>query len=169
MPRTGQLDAGNPGAQVEMMIPVRQSGRAKVLEKARGPATPATAAPTTPRPPRIPRVARLMALAIKLQDMIDRGEVRDYSDIARLGYVSRARVSQIMNLLNLAPDVQESLLFMDQSRECAWPERHIRSVVALPLWADQRAAFSLNAESIPQPKHRLFDASDELQDLTDVQ
>ena len=60
--------------------------------------------------PRIPRIARLMALAIKFQDMVDRGEVRDYADLARLGYVSRARITQIMNLLNLAPDIQEHIL-----------------------------------------------------------
>ena len=41
----------------------------------------------------IPRITRLMALAIKVQGMIDRGEVRDYADLARLGHVSRARVA----------------------------------------------------------------------------
>jgi hypothetical protein len=49
-----------------------------------------------------------MALAIKFQDMVDRGEVRDYADLARLGYISRARITQKMNLLNLAPDIQLS-------------------------------------------------------------
>jgi hypothetical protein len=34
-----------------------------------------------------------MALAIKFQDMVDRGEVRDYADLARLGYVTRARIT----------------------------------------------------------------------------
>jgi hypothetical protein len=42
-------------------------------------------------PPRIPRIARLMALAIKFQDMVDRGEVRDYADLARLGYPARRK------------------------------------------------------------------------------
>jgi hypothetical protein len=60
--------------------------------------------------PRIPRVTRLMALAIKLQDMVDRGEVLDYADLARLGLVTRARLTQIMNLLLLAPDIQEQIL-----------------------------------------------------------
>lgn len=32
-----------------------------------------------------------MALAIKFQDMVDRGEVRDYADLARLGYGPRSR------------------------------------------------------------------------------
>ena len=42
-----------------------------------------------------------MALAIKFQEMVNRAEVRDYADLARLGYVTRARITQIMNLLNL--------------------------------------------------------------------
>jgi hypothetical protein len=51
----------------------------------------------SPAPPGIPRITRLMALAIKFQDMVDRGEVRDYADLARLGLVTRARLTQIMN------------------------------------------------------------------------
>jgi hypothetical protein len=50
-----------------------------------------------PPRPRIPRITHLMALAIKFQEMIDRGEVKDYADLARLGFVTRARVTQIMN------------------------------------------------------------------------
>jgi hypothetical protein len=57
-----------------------------------------------PAPPRIPRITRLMALAIKFQAMIDRGEVKDYADLARLGIVTRARITQIMNLSLLAPE-----------------------------------------------------------------
>jgi hypothetical protein len=58
-----------------------------------------TAGPKVPEPPRVPRIARLMALAVKFQDMVDRGEVRDYADLARLGFVTRARLTQIMNLM----------------------------------------------------------------------
>lgn len=53
-----------------------------------------------------------MALAIKLQAMVDRGEVRDYAELAELAQVTRARMTQIMNLLLLAPDIQERLLFL---------------------------------------------------------
>jgi len=60
----------------------------------------------------IPRVARLLALAHHLQDMLDRGEVKSMAEIARLGHVTRARVTQIMNLLLLAPDIQEAILFL---------------------------------------------------------
>ncbi|MCC6511366.1 MAG: hypothetical protein IT423_19855 [Pirellulaceae bacterium] len=60
---------------------------------------------------RIPRIAKLMALAIKMQGMVDRGEVQDYAELAELAMVSRARITQIMNLNLLAPELQERLLF----------------------------------------------------------
>ena len=55
---------------------------------------------------------RLMALAIRFDRLVREGAVRDYADLARLGHVTRARVTQIMNLLNLAPDIQEDTLFL---------------------------------------------------------
>ena len=71
---------------------------------------PATA---TARPQgRVPRVARLMALAIRLEAQVRHGELTNYSELARVGHVSRARISQILNLINLAPDIQEALLFL---------------------------------------------------------
>jgi hypothetical protein len=66
-----------------------------------------------PGPPgRVPRVSRLMALALRLEELVRTGQVRSYSELAMLGHVTRARVSQIMNLLCLAPDLQEALLFL---------------------------------------------------------
>jgi hypothetical protein len=56
----------------------------------------------------VPRVARLMALALRFENLIRKGRVADYSDLARLGHVSRARLTQIMNLLLLAPDNPET-------------------------------------------------------------
>jgi hypothetical protein len=89
--------------------------------------------------PRIPRITRLMALAIKFQDMVDRGEVRDYADLARLGYVTRARITQIMNLLNLAPDLQELLL---APSGVVLKERHIRCITQCVSWNEQRRALN---------------------------
>ena len=80
-----------------------------------------------------------MALAIKFQAMVERGEVRDYADLARLGYVTRARLTQIMNLLLLAPDLQEQLLFSATTVE----ERRLRNVVKLVEWRGQRKCFTL--------------------------
>jgi hypothetical protein len=95
------------------------------------------AGPKIPGQPRIPRITRLMALVIKFQDMIDRGEVRDYADIARLGYVTRARVTQIMNLLNLAPDIQEELL-TSFAAQAIITERSLRQVTTVIEWSQQR-------------------------------
>jgi hypothetical protein len=90
-------------------------------------------------PPRIPRIARLMALAIKVQDMVDRGEMRDYAEVARLGHVTRARMTQIMNLLNLAPDIQEQLLFLEEKTASARiTERNLRRIAAAVNWKEQR-------------------------------
>jgi hypothetical protein len=66
-----------------------------------------------PLPPgRVPRVSRLMALALRLDAMVRTGQIRSYSELASLGRVTRARVSQIMSLLCLATDIQEELLFL---------------------------------------------------------
>jgi len=85
--------------------------------------------------PRMPRITRLMALAVRYQGMVDAGELREYADIARLGYVSRARVTQIMNLSNLAPEIQEHLLFPTGYLP---PERRLRPLVAETEWDRQR-------------------------------
>ena len=61
---------------------------------------------------RVPRVARLMALALRLDELVRTGQVANYSALASLGHVTRARICQILNLLHLAPDLQEALLFL---------------------------------------------------------
>ena len=69
---------------------------------------------------RVPRITRLMALAIRFEGLVRAGAVPDYAALARLGHVSRARLTQIMNLLLLAPDIQEQILFLpriDQGRD----------------------------------------------------
>lgn len=94
-----------------------------------------------PKPPgRIPRITKLMALAIKFDQMIRDGVVADYEKLAELGHVSRARMTQIMNLLNLAPDIQEAILFLPRIErgKDAVTERELRPVVAEESWARQR-------------------------------
>lgn len=89
---------------------------------------------------RVPRISRLMALAIRFDDLVRSGEMADFAEIAELGQVTRARVSQIVNLLNLAPDIQEAILFLPlvaRDRE-ALTERHLRMVLSEPDWQRQR-------------------------------
>ena len=89
---------------------------------------------------RVPRVSRLMALAIRFDDLLRRGEVKDYADLARLGHVTRARVTQVMNLLMLARDIQEAILFLPSADRGRDPikEWQIRPIAAEPLWPKQR-------------------------------
>ena len=68
---------------------------------------------TPPSPKgRVPRISKLMALAIRFEKLIEDGVVENQAEIARLAMISRARVTQIMNLLNLAPELQEEILFL---------------------------------------------------------
>jgi len=94
---------------------------------------------------RVPRIARLMAMAIKFDRLIAEGEVTDQADLARLGHVTRARVTQIMNLLNLAPDIQEAILFLPRTKRGRDPirERMVRRIVAEPEWRKQRRMWEL--------------------------
>lgn len=96
----------------------------------------------------IPRLARLLALAIRFDGLLKAGEVQDYADLARLGQVSRARITQIMNLLNLAPDIQEEIIFMRPTAKVrqALPERRIRSIAAVPDWRKQRRLWRATQE-----------------------
>lgn len=108
---------------------------------------------------RVPRIARLMALALRFEDLLRRGEVKDYAELARLGHVTRARVTQIMNLLNLAPDIQEAILFLPLVEEGHDPikEWQVRPIAGEPVWGEQRAEWSslAHAESPrSNPRHR---------------
>jgi hypothetical protein len=89
---------------------------------------------------RVPRVSRLMALAIRFDQLIRDGAVADQAELARLGHVTRARLTQIMNLLCLAPDIQEAMLFLParaQGRD-AITEKELRPIAAIPNWSKQR-------------------------------
>ncbi len=96
---------------------------------------------TSPAPAgRIPRISRLMALAIRFDHLICDGVVADQAELARLGHVTRARLTQIMNLLNLAPDIQEEILFLpprERGRD-TFTEKQLRPIAATPSWAKQR-------------------------------
>ena len=89
---------------------------------------------------RVPRISRLMALAIRFEDLIKAGGIADYSELAQLGHVSRARITQIMNLLHLAPNIQEQVLFLPPTRRGRDPIHLARlQPIATTLdWSQQR-------------------------------
>lgn len=89
---------------------------------------------------RVPRIARLLALAHRFERLLADGSVRDYAELARRGGVTRARLSQIMNLTLLAPDIQESILFLPRTTRGRDPVqlRHLQPIALTPSWSAQR-------------------------------
>jgi len=89
--------------------------------------------------PAVPRIARLMALAIRFDAMLREGKFRDYAELAWLGRVTRARMTQIMQLLDLAPDLQEQILFLPPIE--GLNERNLRPILRRIDWDQQRQLF----------------------------
>ena len=87
----------------------------------------------------VPRIARLMALAIRLEGLVRDETLQDYAEIAQLGRVTRARMTQIMKLLQLAPDLQQQLLFLPEVQ--GLNERNLRAIVQELDWSEQRRMF----------------------------
>lgn len=101
-------------------------------------------APRAELPGRVPRVARLLALAIKYDRLLRKGVVADLSELARLCQVTQPRMTQIMNLLHLAPDIQEQILFLPIVERGRDPihERKVRNVTRAISWREQRRRWS---------------------------
>lgn len=97
------------------------------------------AAPEIPQG-RLPRITRLMALAIHFEELIAAGEILDYTELAELGQVTKARISQIMNLLLLAPEIQEAILFLPRVQGGRDPltVRELQPIALTADWARQR-------------------------------
>jgi len=106
---------------------------------------------------RLPRVTRLLVLAHKIDGMIRSGEIRDWADAARLTGVTRARMTQIANLLLLAPDIQEMLLEVAWVQEGRDPlnEHSLRQLLAQPGWPQQQHGY----KSLLQPKRPVMEGA----------
>jgi Recombinase zinc beta ribbon domain len=91
----------------------------------------------------VPRVSRLMALAIKFERLVREGAVRNYRELAEAGQISRARMSQIMRLSDLAPEIQEELLFLPKTLTGPdrFTEKTVRQVARSVDWECQRKEF----------------------------
>lgn len=89
------------------------------------------------------RVARMLAMAHQIERLIATGEFAERTDAARKLGFTKARISQLLNLTLLAPDIQERLLLAcTESGTDPVSERDLRPVLAARSWADQRAELS---------------------------
>jgi hypothetical protein len=94
---------------------------------------------------RVPRVARLMALAIRLDNLVQSGAITSYGELALLGHVTRARVSQILSLVYLAPDIQEAILFLPRTERGRDRIilRNLLPIAATLDWGQQRKLWAV--------------------------
>ena len=114
--------SGHPEVTYTLDFGVRGQGGGKSLAARRA---------SQPADPSIPRIARLLALAIRLEGLIREETIRDYAELARLGRVTRARMTQIMKLLDLAADIQEQILFLPLIQ--GLNERNLRPIASRNL------------------------------------
>ena len=124
-------EASTPG--VTLRVPTHMAAPSHALVLREGPK------PTRPRG-RIPRVARLLALAYHFQELLDTRVVETQAELAELAKLTPARVTQIMNLLGLAPDIQEEIFFLPPvtAGQPTVTERHLRDVLKTVVWSEQR-------------------------------
>jgi len=92
------------------------------------PATPQAAEPAGPS-----RAARMLALAHHVERLIEAGELSGYAEAARSLGLTRARLTQVMKLLLLAPQIQEKVL----TGKLDGTERSFRGAVREPIWVEQ--------------------------------
>ncbi len=127
----------NKPVSVDFQFSVQQRGRGAKKRIVEGAAQSDESKPTLER---IPRISRYMALAIHFEDLIRQGIVTDYADLARLGHVTRARVTQVMNLRLLAPEIQEELLLFDKNHDDRTPIqlKSLQVLATISSWRTQR-------------------------------
>lgn len=99
---------------------------------------------------RVPRVAKLVALALRFDELVRSGQVQDYAELARLGHVTRARISQISNLTLLSPDIIEDLLHLPLVEHGRDPIHlaQLQPIAAEVAWARQRELWAALCSSI---------------------
>ena len=105
---------------------------------------PGAEQPSLALPPgRVPRLARFLALALRLEGQLRQGVFKDCGEVARVGHVTRARVSQILSLVHLAPDIQEAILFLPRTQRGRDPVILSEVIpIAMELdWKRQRRAW----------------------------
>ena len=98
--------------------------------------------PKAPREPKTPRVVELLRKAIEWHALLESGEASNQAAIARREGITRARVTQVMGMLQLAPEIQQHILSMpDAVRRPVISERALRPIAQLENAREQKARF----------------------------
>ena len=98
--------------------------------------------PKPPREPKTPRVVELLRKAIEWQPLLASGEIANQADIARREGITRARVTQVMGMLRLAPEIHEHIQSMPEThRRPPVTERTLRPIGTITDYRDQLREF----------------------------
>ncbi|HZU28992.1 MAG TPA: recombinase family protein [Bryobacteraceae bacterium] len=128
--------------QSEMLIPIERVRvqRGRIMLRVAGPQRDAQSRVEGC----VPRISRLMALALRLEELLRTRATGSEAELARAGNVTRSRIRQILNLLDLAPDIQEQLLFLPRSANGrdSITEQELRRITTEPDWERQRTTFA---------------------------
>ena len=129
----GQSQCRWSSAHTCRMVPVRRGVR-RALAESSG---------------RVPRISRLMALAIRMEQLLREGSVASSRALAEAGQISLPRLSQILRLADLAPSIQEQLLLLPPTRSGADPvtETDLRKLAKVMDWESQQKQFRLLLKS----------------------
>lgn len=105
-------------------------------------------------PAKLPHITKLMALAIRLEHLLATGQVKDQAEIARTAGITRARVTQIINLTQLAPDIQEAILNLEPTTDHVprFREREVRTIAIVANWEKQRVLWKRLVKHTPNSK-----------------
>jgi DNA invertase Pin-like site-specific DNA recombinase len=143
--------------RVQRLLPEKEHSTRPPRDPACTLAVEGVTAPIEKPPEPAPRITRLLALALKFEGLIHQGVIKDYAELARLGQVSRARVTQIMNLLNLSVDIQEEILDWTASSSGteSIPETTIRALSSEVSWSRQRELWKQGSRSASTPRSAL--------------
>jgi hypothetical protein len=94
------------------------------------------------------RAARMLAVAYTIAEVLGQEGTHSRGELAKALSVSEARLSQLLDLVLLAPDIQEELLFLEvPPGHDPFPERALRRVVRALDWREQRCRFARLRES----------------------
>lgn len=95
-----------------------------------------------PKAPQTPKVVELLRTAQTWQQQLDAGEVENQAAIARREGITRARVTQIMALARLAPEIQEHILSLpDMHHRPTITERTLRPIAQMSNLREQLVQF----------------------------
>jgi len=122
-------------------VATKRSGT-KQIQRGAKPAIPAG---------RVPRISRLLALAHHCFRLVQSGAIINQSELAHFGQISTTRMTQIMWLDNLAPDIQEEILFLPRTTQGRDPikEADLRPIAKTLDWNKQRQMLKQMKTTVP--------------------